>query len=63
MLRVVGVLITILLQIYQRIGQRKNFEIRLRFDRDITMSMVSTFLCNTMYMPNTAPARFCILVS
>jgi len=39
MLDVAGLLITILLQIYSRFRQRKNFENRLRVDRDITTSM------------------------
>ena len=51
MLGVVGILVTILLQIYQGISQWKHFkhvENRLRFDRDITMSMVFPFLWNTV---------------
>jgi len=43
-LGVVGFLIPVLLQIYWRISQRKNFENRLRFDRDITTSTVSLLL-------------------
>ena len=45
----VGFLVIVLLQIYWRIGQRKKIENWLRFDRDITMSMVSvSFLWNTV---------------
>ena len=44
---VVGLLIAVLLQIYGRISQYEN---RLRFDRDISVSMVSPFLRNTVYM-------------
>ena len=33
-----GFLVTILLQIYQRISRGNNYENQLRFDRDITMS-------------------------
>ena len=40
---VVGFLITVLLQIYNEISQWKNCENRLRFDRDITTSIVATF--------------------
>ena len=39
---VVGFLLTVLLQICYRISQRKNFENRLRLDRD--MSMVSPYI-------------------
>ena len=43
-LGVVGFLIPVLLQIYWRMSQKKNFENRLRFDRDITTSTVSLLL-------------------
>jgi len=46
---VVGFLTTILLQIYYIISQWTNFENRFRVDRDITMSMMSPFLWNTIY--------------
>jgi len=39
-----GFLITVLLKMYQRISQQRNFENGSRFDRSITVSMVSTFL-------------------
>ena len=48
----VGFLIIISLQIYQRMSQWKNFENRIRFNRYIAMSMVSPFLRNTVYMFN-----------
>jgi len=44
-------LVTLLLQIYKRVRQGNNFENRLRLDRDITMSMVSPFLWNAVYVP------------
>jgi len=46
MLGVVEFLVTILLQIYYRIRQWKNFESRLRFYRDIAMNLASPFLWN-----------------
>ena len=55
MLGVLGFLIAVWLQIYYGIRQWKNFEIRLRFDRDITMSMVSPFLWNTVHKLQTKP--------
>jgi len=47
---VVGFSVTFLLQIYYRSSLWKNFENRLKFDRDITMSMMSPFLWNTVYI-------------
>jgi len=48
MLGVVGLLIIVLLQIYYKIIQWKNFENQLRFNRDIIMSMVYPILWNTV---------------
>jgi len=52
MLGMMEFLVTLLLQIYKRVRQGNNFENRLRLDRDITMSMVSPFLWNVVYVPN-----------
>ena len=52
LLGMVEFLVTLLLQIYKRVRQGNNFENRLRLDRDITMSMVSPFLWNAVYVPN-----------
>jgi len=49
MLGLLGFLISVLLQIYYRISERKNFENRLKFDKDISMSVMSPFLLNTVY--------------
>jgi len=49
MLGLLGFLISVLLQIYYRISERKNFENRLKFDKDISMSVMSPFLLNAVY--------------
>ena len=49
MLGLLGFLISVLLQIYYRISERKNFENPLKFDKDISMSVMSPFLLNTVY--------------
>jgi len=45
-------LVIFLLQIYYGISKWKGFENRLGFDRDVTMSMVSPSLWNTVYISN-----------
>jgi len=49
MLGLLGFLISVLLQIYYRVSERKNFENWLKFDKDISMSVMSPFLLNTVY--------------
>ena len=57
MLGMMEFLVTLLLQIYKRVRQGNNFENRLRLDRDITMSMVSPFLWNVVYVPTASFAH------